>query len=150
METSEFEIYFSKIPYLLKHFLGVFPIDKLPTTIRKKQFFVANLDPSYKDGSHWICFIRLNGIECEIFDSLGVQINNILPHISFTQKLTFVFNSTPVQALTSKLCGKFVITFLIERMLNQTMDFNDLLETIFSVNVIENDEKVTTFCSNLN
>ncbi len=149
METSEFKDYFSKVPQLLNHFMGVFPIDKLPTNIRKKQFFVANLDPSYKEGSHWICFIRLNGIECEIFDSLGVQIANILPHICFNHKLTFVFNSTPVQSLTSRLCGKFVITFLIERMLNQTMDFNDLLEDIFSLNLDENDHKVNAFCSNL-
>jgi hypothetical protein len=149
METSEFKTYFSKIPHLLNHFLGVFPIDKLPTSIRKKQFFVANLDPSYKEGSHWICFIRLNGIECEIFDSLGVQIDKIMPHILFNQRLTFTFNSTPVQALTSRLCGKFVVTFLIERMLNQTMDFNDLLEDIFSLKLDDNDVKVTEFCANL-
>jgi|JFJP01.1.fsa_nt_gi hypothetical protein len=149
METSEFKDYFSKIPQLLNHFLGVFPIDKLPTRIRKKQFFVANLDPSYKEGSHWICFIRLHGIECEIFDSLGVQIDKIMPYIVFNQRLTFTFNSTPVQSLTSRLCGKFVVTFLIERMLNQTMDFNDLLEDIFSLKLDNNDAKVTEFCANL-
>jgi hypothetical protein len=150
METSEFKTYFEKVPQLLHHFIGVFPIDKLPRKIKKKQFFVANLDPSYKEGSHWICFIRLNDIECEIFDSLGVKINSILPFICFNHKLTFVYNSTPVQPLTSTLCGKFVVTFLIERMLNQTMDFNDLLENIFSLNLIENDKKVTEFCLNLN
>lgn len=149
METSEFKLYFKLVPNLLKHFIGVFPIDKLPTKIKKKQFFVANLDPSYKEGSHWICFIRLNEPECEIFDSLGVKIENILPHICFDQKLTFVFNSTPVQSLSSTLCGKFVVTFLIERMLNQTMDFNDLLEDIFSLNLNENDAKVLEFCSSL-
>lgn len=149
METSEFKLYFEKIPLLLKHFLGVFPIDKLPVKLNKKQFFVANLDPSYKEGSHWICFVRLNNTECEIFDSLGVKIETILPYISFNQKLTFLYNSTPVQSLSSTLCGKFVITFLIERMLNQTMDFNDLLEDIFSSNLFTNDNTVTQFCKNL-
>jgi len=134
---------------LLKHFLGVFPIDKLPTKIKKKQFFVANLDPSYKEGSHWICFIRINNIECEIFDSLGAKIEIILPYVKFTHKLSFVYNSTPVQSLTSTLCGKFVITFLIERMLNQTMDFNDLLEDLFSVNLHLNDLKVIKFCNEI-
>lgn len=150
METSEFKLYFEKIPHLINHFLGVFPIDKLPSKINKKQFFVANLDPSYKEGSHWICFIRLNGIECEIFDSLGVKIESILPYITFNQKLTFLYNSTPVQSLTSTLCGKFVVTFLIERMLNQTMDFNDLLEDIFSLDLSANDAKVTQFCNDIN
>jgi hypothetical protein len=149
METSEFKLYFEKVPLLVNHFIGVFPIDKLPVKIKKKQFFVANLDPSYKEGSHWICFIRLNNTECEIFDSLGVKINNILPYISFNQKFTFVYNSTPVQSLTSTLCGKFVITFLIERMLNQTMDFNDLLENIFVSDLSANDFNVTQFCNNL-
>lgn len=149
METSEFKLYFEKIPFLTQHFLGVFPIDKLPVQIKKKNFFVANLDPSYKEGSHWIGFIRLNNAECEIFDSLGVKINNILPYVLFNQKLTFVYNSTPVQSLTSRLCGKFVVTFLIERMLNQTMEFDDLLENIFVSDLSQNDLNVTTFCNNL-
>lgn len=150
METSEFKLYFEKIPLLLKHFIGVFPIDKLPVKLNKKQFFVANLDPSYKEGSHWICFIRLENTECEIFDSLGVKINTILPYIAFNQRFTFIYNTTPVQSLNSTLCGKFVITFLIERMLNQTMEFNDLLEDIFSSNLSVNDLKVKKFCDDLN
>jgi len=150
METSEFKLYFEKVPQLINHFLGVFPIDKLPSKILKKQFFVANLDPSYKEGSHWICFIRLQGTDCEIFDSLGVKIETILPYVSFNQKLTFIYNSTPVQSQISKLCGKFVVTFLIERMLNQTMHFNDLLEDLFSINLASNDVIVTKFCADLN
>lgn len=149
METSEFEIYFKKIPFLINHFIGVFPIDKLPIRLKKKQFFVANTDPSYKNGSHWIAFIRLNTTECEIFDSLALDIEKIFPFFNFEQKLKFTYNSTPVQSITSKLCGKFVVTFLIERMLNQTMEFEDLLESIFSSDLNENDNIVTDFCNNL-
>ena len=149
METSEFEIYLKKIPFLMKHFIGVFPIDKLPTNLKKKQFFVANTDPSYKNGSHWVAFIRLDTIECEVFDSLAQNLESFLPFFNFQQKLKFTYNSTPVQSITSKLCGKFVITFLIERMLNQTMEFEDLLESIFSSDLNENDSIVTNFCKSL-
>lgn len=149
METSEFQYYFLKIPTLISHFMGVFAIDQLPLKIGKKKFFVANTDPSYKDGSHWIAFIRLNDKECEIFDSLGLNMSTISPHFSFNHELTFVYNSTPIQSPNSKLCGKFVITFLIERMLNQTMQFDDLLETIFSSDLEQNDVIVERFCSSL-
>lgn len=149
METSEFKFFFEKIPHLLVHFIGVFPIDKLPTKIKKKQFFVANIDPSYKQGSHWIAFIRLNNCECEIFDSLGVNIKYLQDYFNFTHKLTFIYNSSPVQSFMSKLCGKFVITFLIERMLNQTMEYHDLLENVFCSDFDLNDKIVMQFCKNL-
>lgn len=149
METSQFAIYFNKIPSLTNHFIGVFPIDQLPTNLKKKQFFVANTDPSYKNGSHWIAFVRLDTYECEIFDSLALNIEKIVPFFNFKQKLKFTYNSTPVQSITSKLCGKFVVTFLIERMLNQTMEFDDLLENIFSSDLSKNDNIVTDFCNNL-
>lgn len=37
-----------------RHFGGVFPYDKLPLIINKPKSIVINLDPSYKDGSHWV------------------------------------------------------------------------------------------------
>jgi len=38
METSEFKLYFEKVPLLVNHFIGVFPIDKLPVKIKKNNF----------------------------------------------------------------------------------------------------------------
>jgi len=149
MKTEEFLPYFKKIPYLDKHFLGVFAIDEIPHKIEPKSFFVCNTDPSHLKGKHWIAFICLEKNNCEIFDSLGLKKNEIEQYFNFQQKMNFIYNTTPVQSISSKLCGFFVVTFVIERMLNQTMDFDEIIENIFSHNQDLNDKIVTDFCSSL-
>ena len=151
MQSSEFQTYFNKVPGLVNHFKGVFPIDKLPKQITLKTFFIANLDPSDKAGSHWIAFVKVNPEICEIFDSLGFtnKLDIIKPFLNFKEKIEFIYNETAFQSKDSKLCGKFCIMFLIERMLNQTMDFTDLLSEIFSNDLIKNDLIVSKFCENV-
>lgn len=151
MQSSEFQTYFNKIPSLTQHFMGTFPVDLLPKKINLKSFFIANLDPSTKGGSHWIAFIKVSPETCEIFDSLGLgnKLNLIKSHLNFKEKLDFIFNETPVQSKQSVLCGKFCVMFIVERMLNQTMDFSDLLSEIFSNDLIKNDQLVSTFCENV-
>lgn len=149
METSEFAHYFCKVPHLKNHFIGVFPIDKIPKNFKNKTFFVCNIDPSYKKGSHWIAFIKVQKGECEIFDSLGTKIDQLYPFFKFTDKVKFVYNTTPVQSKESILCGKFVITFIVQRMLNQSIEFYELLEDVFSSDLTKNDFIVNKFCDEL-
>ena len=131
MESSEFIHFFNKVPHIQKHFLGVFPIDKLPTKMPIKTFLIANLEPSFMKGSHWIAFFKLQKHELEIFDSLGTKINYIIPFLKFSTKLNLLYNETIYQSNDSKLCGKFVITFCVERLLNPDMLYDDLLAEIF-------------------
>ena len=151
MQSSDFQNYFNKIPSLSNHFKGTFPIDLLPNKITLKTFFIVNLDPSTMTGSHWVAFIKVKPQTCEIFDSLGFsnKLNLIKPHLNFKEKLDFIYNKTPFQSKESILCGKFCIMFLVERMLNQTMYFTDLLSEIFSTDLIKNDKIVTDFCENI-
>jgi len=149
METSDFLVFFKKVPFLTKHFLGTFPIDKIPEKINKKSFFVCNLDPSFLNGSHWICFIRLSSDDIEIFDSLGFRSEFVLPYLKFQKPFNLIFNISPVQSKISKQCGKFVVTFIVERMLNQTMLFHDLIEEVFSKDLNKNDLIVKEFCNEI-
>jgi len=149
METPDFLSYFNHVPHLSKHFLGTFPIDKIPKTMKNKTFFVCNLDPSFMAGSHWIGLIKIISSEVEIFDSLGFRSDLICPYLNFTKSCTLIFNKTPVQDQTSFLCGKFVITFLVERMLNQSMSFHDIIEEVFSENLNKNDDIVNEYCLQL-
>jgi len=149
MQTEEFLPYFKKVPHLEKHFLGVFAIDQIPNSLKPKSFLVCNTDPSHSKGKHWIAFICVEKNECEIFDSLGVKKNELEPYFKFKQKINLIFNTTAVQSTHSKLCGLFVITFIVERMLNQTMYFDEILENIFLADVNKNDNIVTEFCKNL-
>ena len=150
METSEFVKYFAKVPHLKKHFVGVFPIDKIPKTFKTKTFFVCNTDPSTKSGSHWIAFIKIQKGEFEIFDSLGTKVDQLTPYFNFYEKTNFIYNTTPVQSKESILCGKFVITFIVQRMLNQSIEFDELIEDVFSSDLLKNDSIVTEFCNQLN
>lgn len=148
MQTSDFAPYFNKESVLAKHFLGVFSFDQIPAKIPKKTFLVLNLDPSYLKGSHWIAVTRLVANEIEIFDSLAKDITNLLPAFRHLKTLDIVHNTDPVQSPHSKLCGKFVVTFLIERMLNQDFEMKELINTIFSNDLQFNDTIVTEFCKN--
>jgi len=149
MQTEEFLPFFKKIPHLEKHFLGVFAIDQIPHVLKPKCFFVCNTDPSFSKGKHWIAFLNIEKPYCEIFDSLGVKMHELEQHFHFKQKLNFIYNTNSFQSDQSKLCGLFVINFIIERMLNQTMPFEEILENIFSDDKLLNDKIVTEFCSNL-
>lgn len=149
MEGVEFLKYFEKVPHLMPHFLGVFPIDKMPKSMKSKTFFVCNLDPSWKGGSHWIAFFKTNNKECEIFDSLGTNVDVLKPHLNFKNKMDFVYNETSFQTPSSTLCGKFVIMFCVERLLNPDLEMYDLLEEIFDSDLNKNDSIVTNFCENL-
>jgi len=149
MQTEDFLPLFKKVPHLEQHFLGVFAIDQIPTKLKAKCFFVCNTDPSYSSGKHWIAFVYLEKNFCEIFDSLGVKKDQLEPYFNFQHKLTFITNTTPFQSSNSKLCGQFVTTFIVERMLNQTMEFDEILENIFSSDLSLNDKIVSDFCQNL-
>ena len=56
------------------HFLGIYPIDRLPKTLphrnRKGSCFIVNTDPSHLPGTHWLAVY----VGCnlgEVFDSYG-------------------------------------------------------------------------------
>ena len=55
-----------------KTFCGVFPRNKLPTTIDKYPCgLVANIDPSSEPGTHWVAFYFPSERKGELFDSYG-------------------------------------------------------------------------------
>lgn len=150
MEGSEFISYFENLPYLLPHFLGVFAINNMPKRMKNRTFFVTNLSEADKPGTHWIAVIKPEKGVLEIFDSLSFRPHLILPYLKFQEKLTVESNQTAVQSENSTLCGKFVITFCVERMQNLDVSFPMLLKDIFDVeNKEKNDKIVTDFCDNL-
>lgn len=99
-----------------KNFAGVFPIDKIPklkNKPKKKLFFIFNLDPSYKSGSHWVS-VMLNprGKNC-FFDSYGwppnLRIKNMMRN-------NFNYNRHQLQHPLSTSCGQWCIFFIWEKM----------------------------------
>ena len=148
MQGSEFQQYFDKYPCLKKHFVGVFAIDTIPTTLKNRQFCICNTDKSDGNGIHWFCFVRISKtIEC--FDSLGInpQKKNILEQKCQFKNVTNIhFNQTVFQKNDTNSCGLFTIYFIIERMFNLDLEFEELLEEIFSEDLDTNEREVQKFC----
>ena len=60
-----------------------------------------------------------------------------------TKKL--LFNEDAFQDINSDTCGKFVLYFGIERMHNLDLTFEEILEDLFEIDQLKNEEKVKQF-----
>ena len=52
------------------NFNGVFAVDQLPGD-PKPGLYIANTDPSYKDGEHWVLLYKCKEGTTEFFDTFG-------------------------------------------------------------------------------
>ena len=106
-------------------FLGVFASDDLKylKIVNYPVYFIANLDSSQYNGSHWIAF-RITRFKVELFDSLGLNPS------TWNQYPTFIINFLKSQILTkslvispaiqtpnSHICGLYCIFFILYRRL---------------------------------
>ena len=120
MNTVQLTLILRKNRYTRGVFQGVYPSDKLPTSVLSyPALFIANEDTSDKPGSH--CGIALyftEEKEGEFFDSYG------LPPSSYTGTFTtflnnnsssWKFNLVPLQSIESKVCGHYCLYFALFR-----------------------------------
>lgn len=126
---------------------GIVSIDTIPRRFKNKEFVVINTEPSSEQGQHWFCLLKVKTNQYEIFDSLGFdeqKINLFKQYVKFPN-CTFKFNSTRVQSPSSQSCGLFVIYFIVQRLHNFDLKFEDLLNDVFSDNTEFNENSVTDF-----
>src|SRR5215469_14145104 len=69
--TSQIEGALRSDPHAGPIFKGVFPCDKLPEISSYPACLVANTDPSYQAGEHWVCMFFDETGRGEYFDSFG-------------------------------------------------------------------------------
>ncbi len=100
------------------------------------------------EGRHWFTICRTSKSSYEIFDSLGTNAAYIQKHIPF--KGRFEYNTFAVQCNDSYYCGGFVVYYLVERYSNLDLEFEELLNDLFSPQCEENQIKVKAFLANLN
>jgi hypothetical protein len=152
MQGFEFQKYFDCLPYIKKHFCGVFSINTLPKQIKYRQFCICNTDTSEGSGQHWFCFVRNSKSEIECFDSLGINEEKkqlLRKYCVFRGIKEINFNQTTFQNSETDTCGLFTIYFIVERMFNLDLTFEEVLEEIFDENTLINEEKVSKFCNNI-
>jgi hypothetical protein len=100
----------------IKTFLGVYPSDLLPHSIKKQTgTVIINTDPHTKQGSHWLAVnFQPKSSTAFYFDSYGQPPSD--PNIlSFLRRNCTVwnYNKTQLQGPTSVACGKYCCLFVL-------------------------------------
>lgn len=151
MQGSDLQSIIFKVPSLKNHFLGIFSIDTLPKSIKRRTFLFSNTSLQNEIGEHWICICKGDrGVE--IFDSLGLNSSKkdlYTQFCKFKKTSELKINETAFQLSTSSTCGLFVIYFAVQRFHNLDIGFKTLLKEIFTSCNILNEEIVKTFCAEL-
>ena len=94
-----------------EHFLGVFPLDKIPP-VQHPASLVINLQKSNNEGSHWIAIYardRSTAIYWDSFALLPIK-EPIVKYLS--QFSTVLRNGCPYQNPFSEVCGQYCIVFI--------------------------------------
>ena len=125
-------------------FIGVFPAEKVPNKkdiISYPCCFIANTQPSWLPGEHWVAvYVGKNGIS-EFFDSYGRRPVN--PKIKSFCGRKYIFNPVMLQSPFSAACGQFCIYFLVKRC--QGIPMQMIISGFDYNNLRKNDELVMTF-----
>ena len=115
MDSVQLTLVFRKDKYTRGVFQGVYPSDKLPTSVSSyPALFIANVDTSDKPGSHWVAFHFTKDQEGEFFDSYG------LPPNKYSRRQVFFAGHIPQVTTTGHSIfapkqHKKVLTVLVER-----------------------------------
>ena len=148
MISNEIVEFFNRYPHLKKYFLGLRNVDTLSKTIPVNHFLICNTDVSTGPGTHWFVLFRYNQSELECFDSLGfddTKKQSLINACTFKNISEIKINSTSVQLSTSDTCGKFCVMFIVERLHNPDMTFDELMNEIFSDDCEANEKIVQQF-----
>lgn len=106
----------------IKWFGGVFPINRLPIFFKKPKTFIINLDPNYKEGSHWVSVHFSRRGTALYFDAFGRQPeNDILTFIERNAPRGFTHSNQKYQGNESTACGFFCILFVV--LANRSREF---------------------------
>ena len=110
-----------KIP----NFRGVSLRDALPTTPKKKECGILNLDDTTGLGTHWVAWYK-NGTEKKYFDSYGLQ-----PPNELVDYLTppILYNTERVQPYDQVFCGHLCLYVL--KQLGGGQHLQDIINSLY-------------------
>jgi hypothetical protein len=128
MNGKQLERILRSNPHTRQHFLGVFAADNLPHSKKYPHCFVANTDPHYRKGQHWVSIWVQNSHSAEYFCSLGEPPNaRLQKYLSIFQWVKV--NNRQIQANLEDTCGHYCIYFLVCRAQGQS--FPQIMQTLW-------------------
>ena len=145
MNTNTIEEIFLMDEEIRKHFLGIYPIDMIPSLIKVGSIVVVNLDPSFKRGSHWVVLYLRDKNMVEHFDSLGKKPKNEILSCLFYNNQKCIYNTERIQDYNTNTCGLFCLfySFYACRLCNMKN-----IISCFNDNLKSNEKIVKTFTKN--
>ena len=111
MDTTQISRSLRKV----KSFLGVFPSDLLPHSVRQSCTVIINADPNTKKGSHLLAIhFRPKYSSSYYFDTYGTVLL-VSDNQAFIRRNCTVadYNKRQLQGLTSNVCGKYCYLFAL-------------------------------------
>ena len=137
MNNKEISGILNSHPGIKKTFVGVFPADMLPKKNITSGFYVANTDPHFKKGEHWVAFYIPSENDDEkhkeYWDSYGFKPPPIfLPFLGDS----YIRSTKFIQHPLSSTCGQHCIFYILQRCNGYSIQ--DIV-SIFTVNQLEND-----------
>lgn len=128
MDTEQIQKFMRKINPKIQN--NVFAANRLPQNVSLPIFFISNLDPDFKPGSHWVAvFINSRGVG-EYFDSFGRKPTKY--HEMFLKRNTkqFFYNGKIIQNYLTSVCGIYCLVYIYFRSKGISMhDFVNMFST---------------------
>ena len=127
----------------IKHFVGVYASDTLPTRpcSHRPCSYICNLDPADRPGSHWIAFYFPQHGPAEYFDSYGLDISSVF-YDFIGINTTYIFNTCFLQHPLSAVCGQYCVYYIWQRGLSTHARMNTVLSIFHSYDQYCNDSLV--------
>ena len=139
------------------HFLGVFPIDRLPVLPSLNCLngaggfcMIVNTDPSSLPGTHWLA-VYINGDRRkpgEVFDSYGRVPPLTLQRWLTKYCTTWTHTKRFLQGPLSSLCGVYCI-FVLDLKCTTGRSFKEIVDSEFCELAVKNDSKMRTYLEKL-
>ena len=129
----------------IKHFIGCFPIDKIPK-LNRKESIIINSDKHDEEGTHWMGLKITSKNVCLYFDSFGEPPNKDITNFLSKYYNKLVYNSTQVQSVFSNKCGEFSMQFVC--IVEDKKSFNSFLSKFNHKNLLANDRITEDFFLN--
>lgn len=103
-------------------FVGVYASDRLPARLpaRRPILLVANTDPHFKPGQHWIAIYFGRDNRGEYFDSLGRPPSEIFRRYMDRMCVVWTREDRQLQSAASRFCGHYAIFFCLLKTLGHS------------------------------
>ena len=143
MNTREIHSALVSDDNIKKIYKGVFALDQIPISLNVPWLIVVNLDPSYKEGSHWVVLCQTNPYLISHFDSLGKNPDNYIHNLLMLKRKQYQYNNVRLQNYLTDTCGLYCIYF--SYYISRGWTLRQILSR-FSDNLYKNEYIVKKFC----